>query len=134
MNSIEKGTIYHITAIGIKKIEAREIKWSIGEFAQYVNGIIITCIPKRKKIERLIETEDSNLVIFKGWEHPEPPSAGVTTDPDIENIISITTFEISKGSFKNNEKKFSQFIDNYLNKAKEKLAVDFREHKVSTKF
>jgi hypothetical protein len=128
MNSVEKGTIYHRTAIGIKKIEAREIKWSIGEFAQYTNGIIITFIPKRKKLERLMETADSNIVIFEGWGHPEPPTAGVTTDPNIENIISITTFEISKGSIKKNKKKFSQFIDNYLNKEKGKLAVDFREH------
>ena len=70
---LEKGTIYLITAIGIKKIEARDIEWSIGEFAQYANGIILKYKPK-------------SVVLLTLWDDHKDSSYG-----DISIFMRIST-------------------------------------------
>ena len=132
--STEKGTIYRLFYVdlvpGIIKVEARDIEWSIGELAQFSNGIIISCLPKRKRLKRLIESIETEIVIFKGWGHIDPPSLLETYGPKIEGIGSVTTWTLDMDSYNKNVEKFNEFINNYLKSNSSHLEVDFREHQL----
>lgn len=131
---LEKGTIYSISVMGIKKVEARNIEWSIEEFAQYANGIILKFKPKRKQLIRVLKSSDSEIVIFKDWNHKAPISFGKTIHVDGGVISSFTRVMLSKESFIENRNTFNNFIDEYLKDNKSKLIIDFRQHVIKTRF
>ena len=124
---IEKGTIYANGVAGYDKIEATNIHYELAPFAQYLDGVQITFLPKRKKVRMMIQVGfEPKIVILEGWGHPDSPSAFVESNPRIKGIISLKTLNISKEAFIENDAKFELFLKKYISTNQAKILIDTR--------
>lgn len=131
----ERGTIYTSTLVGYTKIEATEITFKVGPYAQYSDAVHLKFLPKGKRNLRLIqEGFRPRIIVLNGWRHPDPVKAGKEYKPTPGSAITFEYFNISKEGFEENDANFNAFIKEYIEKSGAKILVDTRGHEPKTKW
>jgi hypothetical protein len=129
---LDRATLYVMTGssiFGYKTIEARDVRYEIGPFAQYENAITIDLTPKGARIPRKLTLTSPRLVILEGWGHPKAPNGRDMLEPTGDGMARVpTTFGPPEDDPLHQA--FDKMLREYLGSSGAVLAKDFRGHEM----
>lgn len=125
MSTKQKVTLYCKSAFGIKKYEGKLIEHGTSPYAQYENAPYVVFIPKGKRNPRKFrEGYKPFFLILAGWEHPEPDSALVDTEPTASGIMVARS---RYASFDDSwQRDFNAMIEPYIADPNINVIADYR--------